>query len=376
MLRRSRSTLGTRAASFLAGGLSLALLASPGAALAGELGLKVEPGLAFPLGAPQSDRFDIGGGVAGKLLYGLSPSLDLTAGVSYVGLRHASGSPSTEAGTGWGYGVGLQLKRPHDPEASYRMAPWVDADALLVRTGPLNRLGLAAATGLAFSVGETRCTWVGPFVRYEQIFGKGGQGIDGRDAKVLLAGLSVEFGGRRAPRREVAAAPAVVAVAPVPPADRDGDGVPDAEDRCPDVAGPASNQGCPVYQKVVVKPDKLELTEKIQFEWDSPLIEPASHAALDEVVKALQDHRDFRVRLEGHASSEGGEEHNQALSEQRAQAVLDYLASHGVAKERLASKGFSSSVPVETNTTAAGREANRRVEFAVSFIILNPESGK
>ena len=106
------------------------------------------------------------------------------------------------------------------------------------------------------------------------------------------------------------------------------------------------------------------------------MIEAASHPALDEVVKALQDNRGFRVQLEGHASSEGDDVHNQTLSEQRAQAVLDYLVSHGVAPGRLASKGFSSSVPTESNTTAAGREANRRVEFVVSFIILDTGSAQ
>jgi outer membrane protein OmpA-like peptidoglycan-associated protein len=58
----------------------------------------------------------------------------------------------------------------------------------------------------------------------------------------------------------------------------------------------------------------------------------------------------------------------------RASAVLGYLADHGVAKDRLASKGFSSSVPIDTNATSAGRENNRRVEFVVNFIILNPGS--
>jgi len=140
---------------------------------------------------------------------------------------------------------------------------------------------------------------------------------------------------------------------------------------CPDVPGPVSNHGCPVYEKVVVKPDKLELKEKIQFAINSPRIDPESLPALDEAVKALQDNRGFRVQLQGHASSEGGDERNQELSEQRAQAVLDYLVSHGVDKSRVTSRGFSSSRPTESNTTASGREANRRVEFVVEFIIVD-----
>src|SRR5208283_2533829 len=99
-------------------------------------------------------------------------------------------------------------------------------------------------------------------------------------------------------------------------------------------------------------------------------LEDASFPVLDEVVQALKDNKSFRVQVEGHASSEGGDEHNQTLSEKRAEAVLDYLVAHGIEKERLVSKGFGSSVPADTNTTEAGREKNRRVEFVVYFIIL------
>ena len=92
------------------------------------------------------------------------------------------------------------------------------------------------------------------------------------------------------------------------------------------------------------------------------------------MVKALQDNRGFRVALEGHSSSEGGDEHNQTLSEGRGQAVLNYLVAHGLAKDRVTSKGFSSSRPLESNVTESGREANRRVEFIVHFIIVEKGS--
>jgi OmpA-OmpF porin, OOP family len=92
---------------------------------------------------------------------------------------------------------------------------------------------------------------------------------------------------------------------------------------------------------------------------------------LDEVVQALNDNKNFKVQVEGHTSSEGGDDHNQTLSEQRAAAVLDYLVTHGISKDRLVSKGFASTVPADTNATSAGRENNRRVEFVVNFIILN-----
>ena len=354
----------------------LILLVIPLTAGAADLGFKVEPGVATPLTSQQSQRFNVGGGMPVKLLYGLGRYVDLTADVSFMGLPRASSSLSSGTGTAWGYGGGLRLKGPHDSDANFGMSPWIDADALYVRTGALNRFGFSAGAGLAFPIGEMRRYWLGPYVRYQQIVGHDNfPGVDGRDAKVILAGLSFEFGTSRmqprfAEQPAVMVAPAVAAVEP----DRDNDGTLDKDDWCPDIVGPSGNHGCPAYEKVVVKPDKLELKEKIQFGWDSPAIEPASHAALDEVVKALQDNRGFRVALEGHSSSEGMDEHNQKLSEERAQAVLDYLVAHGVAKDRVGSKGFSSSRPLESNTTASGREANRRVEFIVHFIIVEKGS--
>ena len=136
------------------------------------------------------------------------------------------------------------------------------------------------------------------------------------------------------------------------------------------MAGTVANAGCPVYEKVIVQPDKLVLKEKIAFAWNSALIGDTSRPALDEVAQALRDNLSFRVQVDGHASSDGGDVHNQALSEERASAVVDYLVARGVARDRLIAKGFSSSVPAATNGTAAGRETNRRVEFVVDFIIV------
>ena len=160
----------------------------------------------------------------------------------------------------------------------------------------------------------------------------------------------------------------------MPYPDRDGDGLADGVDVCPDVSGLVADAGCPPYTKVLIKPGKLELKEKIAFEWNSARLAKDSQATLDEVVRVLQDNRSFKVAVEGHSSSDGGEPHNQTLSEQRATAVLDYLVSHGVAADRLQSEGFGSSVPLGSNDTQAGRETNRRVEFVVAFIIVNDGS--
>jgi outer membrane protein OmpA-like peptidoglycan-associated protein len=362
-----------------------ALLAFPFAAHAIDLGVKLEPGAALSMTNPQSQRFELGGAATVKGLVGFEGGyVNLSAGLTFLGLPAQTGFASTNTGTAWAPSAGLRiqlpresekmrLQKPHQRESFGGGRPWIDGDALYVRTGGLDRFGFAGAVGLSFPVGEARSFWLGPFVRYFQIVGRNSASFDSRDARTIVLGISLETGTRLERSSYVEPTPVVVAIQAPPPAarpDRDGDGVPDDMDACPDMRGPASNVGCPIYEKVVVKPDKLELREKIQFAWNQAVIESVSYPALDEVAKALQDNRGFRVAIEGHASSEGADDHNQSLSSHRAEAVLEYVANHGVARDRLVSKGFSSSRPTESNLTQSGREANRRVEFVVHFIIL------
>jgi len=362
-----------------------ALLAFPFAAHAIDLGVKLEPGAALSMTNPQSQRFELGGAATVKGLVGFEGGyVNLSAGLTFLGLPAQTGFASTGVGTAWAPSAGLRfqlpresermrLQRPHQRESFGGGRPWIDGDALYVRTGGLDRFGFAGAVGLSFPVGEARSFWLGPFVRYFQIVGRNSASFDSRDARTIVLGISLETGTRLERSSYVEPTPVVVAIQAPPPAarpDRDGDGVPDDMDACPDMRGPASSVGCPIYEKVVVKPDKLELREKIQFAWNQAVIESVSYPALDEVAKALQDNRGFRVAIEGHASSEGADDHNQSLSSHRAEAVLEYVANHGVARDRLVSKGFSSSRPTESNLTQSGREANRRVEFVVHFIIL------
>lgn len=334
----------------------VALLACPFAARAFDFSVKLEPGVAFALSEPQSDRFKLGGAATIKGLVGAEGGwLNLAAGLTYVWLPAEDGYASDDAGTAWAPSLGVRIQAPR--EWRYGAKPWIDGDIHYVRTDELNRVGASGAVGVSFPIGEARAFSLGPFVRYFQIFQEERTGYDTRDAKTLIVGLSLEAGPRMF--RPAAA-----------PGDRDGDGVLDDVDACPDVRGPASNAGCPIYKRVIVKPDKLELREKIQFAWDQAVIERVSYPALDEAAQALKDNRTFRVAIEGHASSEGADDHNQSLSERRAEAVLEYLANRGVARDRLTYKGFSSSRPIESNVTESGREANRRVEFVVHFIIL------
>jgi len=349
---------------------------NPMPAQVGDFALKVEPGVALPLTDPQSDVFKVGGGQTVKALWTLNKYLDVGPSVSFMALpaENALG----DFGTAWTFGGGLRVKRPHDVpdhDAFYAISPWADADALYVRTGGLNRAGFAVAAGLSVPIGEARAFWIGPFVRYLHIMQQPERtGFDNHDAKILSLGVSLEVGTGIQREREAVAAAEVRTIETFLCPDRDKDGIPDNVDRCPDVAGPMDNWGCPTYKKLVIKRDKLELKERIYFAWDQAVLQDVSFPVLDEVVQALKDNKGFRVQVEGHTSSEGSDDHNQTLSEKRAEAVLDYLVAHGIEKERLVPTGFASSVPVDTNATIAGRENNRRVEFVVHFIILNDGS--
>jgi outer membrane protein OmpA-like peptidoglycan-associated protein len=74
----------------------------------------------------------------------------------------------------------------------------------------------------------------------------------------------------------------------------------------------------------------------------------------------------LRLQVEGHTDSIGTDEYNRRLSEQRAEAVRDYLVAQGISSEAITSSGFGKSEPVASNDTPEGRQQNRRVELVVS----------
>ncbi len=144
--------------------------------------------------------------------------------------------------------------------------------------------------------------------------------------------------------------------------DKDGDGVVDMDDKCPDTPGPASNKGCPEMK--VEEKKKLEFAMRaVQFETGSAKIKKESYAVLDEIVGILNNYPDYNLRIEGHTDNVGDPARNQKLSEARAMACLDYLAAHGLARERMVSAGYGETRPVGDNKTKEGRYQNRRTEF-------------
>jgi outer membrane protein OmpA-like peptidoglycan-associated protein len=79
--------------------------------------------------------------------------------------------------------------------------------------------------------------------------------------------------------------------------------------------------------------------------------------------------------VEGYTDSVGGDDYNQRLSEQRGEAVRDYLTREGMPASSVTAKGFGKTEPVASNDTAAGRQQNRRVEIVISGEVIGTEIG-
>jgi outer membrane protein OmpA-like peptidoglycan-associated protein len=104
----------------------------------------------------------------------------------------------------------------------------------------------------------------------------------------------------------------------------------------------------------------------VLFDVDKATLKPGAREKLARISGILASHPDLKIEIEGHADSTGSEEHNQRLSESRAESVRMYFNSQGITKPIVAAVGFGESRPVATNGTAEGRQQNRRVEIIVS----------
>lgn len=99
-------------------------------------------------------------------------------------------------------------------------------------------------------------------------------------------------------------------------------------------------------------------------------LKPGAREKLAKVSGIILGHPGLKIAVEGHTDSVGGDEYNMKLSDNRAGAVRDFLVAQGVPAANVTSQGFGKTMPVADNSTAAGRQQNRRVELVVSGEIL------
>jgi len=136
------------------------------------------------------------------------------------------------------------------------------------------------------------------------------------------------------------------------PVDEDGDGVINRFDECPDTPKGAQvdDRGCWVLSNVLFEFDKYQIRSKYNY-------------LLDEVVRVLKVNEEIAIEVQGHTCIIGTAKYNQELSENRANAVRDYLIKKGIDSNRMTARGFGYTRPIAPSDTEVGREMNRRVEI-------------
>ncbi len=148
--------------------------------------------------------------------------------------------------------------------------------------------------------------------------------------------------------------------------DRDGDGVPDSVDACPNTAGDKDNKGCPRVSQD--ERDIVTLTiQNLYFDSDKWNIRPSSFRNLNSLARLLKVKKDWKIRLEGHADPTGNKDHNVMLSQNRAEAVKNYLISKGVSPNLIYTEYFGDSKLATKEKDKSALQMNRRVEIEFIF---------
>lgn len=129
--------------------------------------------------------------------------------------------------------------------------------------------------------------------------------------------------------------------------------------------------GEPFRKNVELTPIRVDVPvvlRNIFFETGSAELKSESRVELDKLVELLQKNPGMQIEISGHTDNVGGKEFNLKLSDNRAKSVSAYLVSKGIRAERLTTKGFGDSKPIDDNATEQGRANNRRTEFKVTHI--------
>lgn len=107
------------------------------------------------------------------------------------------------------------------------------------------------------------------------------------------------------------------------------------------------------------------VVENILFNTGKATLLPQSFIELNKLARLLNDNKDIRIEVSGHSDNVGSANLNKRLSKSRAESVRNYLREHGVEASRMEFEGYGFDRPIESNDTAEGRAANRRVEIEV-----------
>ncbi len=155
-----------------------------------------------------------------------------------------------------------------------------------------------------------------------------------------------------------------------PEDDADNDGIADAVDACPKVPGKpskdATKNGCPTSFEVD-QSGNIRVLKQVHFEFGGAKLTQDSFPILQEVADYLKSNKAIKkMAIEGHTDNKGAADLNKRLSQQRADAIVAWLTSHGIEAGRLEAHGYGMEKPIEDNDTAENRAKNRRVEFKIT----------
>ncbi len=153
-------------------------------------------------------------------------------------------------------------------------------------------------------------------------------------------------------------------------ADNDNDGIKDAADQCPNdpetINGWQDDDGCPDQSLARVDKDQIVIMDKVYFDTGMATIKAQSFPVLQAVAGVLKTMPQIgKLSVEGHTDDQGKNKDNLQLSQDRAQAVVEFLVREGIDRTRLTAVGHGEDMPVVEGKDDAARAANRRVEFLI-----------
>ncbi len=103
----------------------------------------------------------------------------------------------------------------------------------------------------------------------------------------------------------------------------------------------------------------------MEFETGKSIIKEGSYPALLDLVKLLENNKDWRVSFTGHTDNVGEAMFNMLLSKKRAEAVREFLKQFGIDESRILVDFYGETKPIDTNETEEGRSHNRRVDMVI-----------
>jgi len=123
------------------------------------------------------------------------------------------------------------------------------------------------------------------------------------------------------------------------------------------------NQAYGIYElDVMFEPPRVFTLNNVLFDTGSATIKPSSNNELKELFDYMSLKPDLKVEIAGHTDDVGNDESNLTLSQQRADAVRNWLIRRGISADRITAKGYGETQPVASNKTGEGKQKNRRTE--------------